>query len=242
MTETIAVRLCGLYHRFGFLQRAPRDSQRCGDLVSGLAGRTFRKLSWMFIGSCPLPLFRQLPFLLLNGRCNRHHLTRGEILAIPIFGYLSPDNGVDIGHTHRHRRSDTPRPTLTFSSSPGQGLFPLTEVLREGAQTLLVQAVRAEIAAFLSCHADKLTDDGRQRLVRHGYLPERTIMTGLGPVAVRCPRVRDRVSEGGERIRFSSAILPPYARRSKSCTADIGTELPRQVSPNPSWRILVAFH
>jgi hypothetical protein len=63
---------------------------------------------------------------------------------------------------------------------------------------------------------DKLTDDGRQRLVRHGHLPEREIMTGIGPVAVRCPRVRGRVGEGSERIHFSSAILPPYARRSKS--------------------------
>ena len=61
-----------------------------------------------------------------------------------------------------------------------------------------------------------LSDDGRQRLVGHGHLPEREIMTGIGPVAVRCPRVRDRVGEGAERIRFSSAILPPYARRSKS--------------------------
>jgi putative transposase len=52
--------------------------------------------------------------------------------------------------------------------------------------------------------------------VRHGHLPEREIMTGIGPVAVRCPRVRDRIGEGSERIHFSSAILPPYARRSKS--------------------------
>jgi hypothetical protein len=52
--------------------------------------------------------------------------------------------------------------------------------------------------------------------VRHGHLPEREIMTGIGPVAVRCPRVRDRVGEGSKRIRFSSTILPPYARRSKS--------------------------
>jgi putative transposase len=93
---------------------------------------------------------------------------------------------------------------------------PLTEVLRDGARALLAQAIEAEVAALLSVHADKLTDDGRQRLVRHGHLPEREIMTGIGPVAVRCPRVRDRVSEGSERIRFSSAILPPYARRSKS--------------------------
>jgi transposase-like protein len=52
--------------------------------------------------------------------------------------------------------------------------------------------------------------------VRRGHLPEREIMTGIGPVAVRCPRVRDRVGEGSERIHFSSAILPPYVRRSKS--------------------------
>ena len=75
---------------------------------------------------------------------------------------------------------------------------------------------RKPCSALLSAHADNLTEDGRQRLVRHGHLPEREIMTGIGPVAVRCPRVRDRVGEGSERIRFSSAILPPYARRSKS--------------------------
>ena len=101
-------------------------------------------------------------------------------------------------------------------SQPGTFTDPLTEVLRNGARALLAQAVEAEVSSLLSCHADKLTDDGRQRLVRHGHLPEREIMTGIGPVAARCPRVRDRGGEGCERIRFSSAILPPYARRSKS--------------------------
>ena len=101
-------------------------------------------------------------------------------------------------------------------SQPGTFADPLTEVLRSGARALLTDAVEAEVAALLSGHADKLTDDGRARLVRHGHLPEREIMTGIGAVAVRCPRVRDRVGEGSERIRFSSAILPPYARRSKS--------------------------
>jgi len=101
-------------------------------------------------------------------------------------------------------------------SQPGTFADPLTEVLRNGARALLMQAVEAEVAAFLSCHADKLTDAGRQRLVRHGHLPEREIVTGIGPVAVRCPRVRDRAGGGSERIHFSSAILPPYARRSKS--------------------------
>ncbi len=104
-------------------------------------------------------------------------------------------------------------------SQPGSFADPLTEVLRNGARALLAQAVEAEVAALLSCHADKLTDDGRQRLVRHGHLPEREIMTGIGPVEVRCPRVRDRVGEGAERIRFSSAILPPMHadRRALRC-------------------------
>ena len=99
---------------------------------------------------------------------------------------------------------------------PGAFADLLTEVLRNGARTLLAHAVEAEVAGFLAGHSDKLTGDGHQRLVRHGYLPEREIMTGIGPVAMRCPRVRDRVGQGSERIRFSSAILPPYARRSKS--------------------------
>jgi hypothetical protein len=97
-------------------------------------------------------------------------------------------------------------------SQPRTFSDPLTEVLRNGARVLLAQAVEAEVAALLAGHADKLTDDGRQRLVRHGHLPEREIMTGIGPVAVRCPRVRDRVGEGSERIHFSSAILPPRRR------------------------------
>jgi DDE superfamily endonuclease len=101
-------------------------------------------------------------------------------------------------------------------AQPGTFSDPLTEILRNGARALLAHAVEAEVAGFLGDHADKLTADGRARLVRHGHLPEREIVTGIGPVAVRCPRVRDRTADGRERIRFSSAILPPYARRSKS--------------------------
>jgi putative transposase len=92
-------------------------------------------------------------------------------------------------------------------SQPGNFADPLTEVLRKGARALLAQAVEAEVATLLSRYADETTDDGRKRLVRHGHLPEREIMTGIGPVGVRCPRVRDRVGEGSQRIRFSSAIL-----------------------------------
>src|SRR5271154_1082599 len=103
-------------------------------------------------------------------------------------------------------------------SQPGTLSDPLTEVLRSGARALLAQAVATEVAGFLEGHADKLTDDGRQRLVRHGHLPEREIATGIGTVAVRQPRVRDRQAGpgSGERIRFAPTILPPYARWTKS--------------------------
>ncbi len=104
-------------------------------------------------------------------------------------------------------------------SQPGTFSDPLTEVLRSGARALLAQAVEAEVATFLDGHADLLTEDGRRRVVRHGHLPEREIMTGIGPVAVRAPRVRDRAGPGEERTRFSSAILSRWARRSKSLEA-----------------------
>jgi transposase-like protein len=94
---------------------------------------------------------------------------------------------------------------------------PLTEVLRAGARQLLVQAVEAEVTSFVEAHGHLTDDLGRRRVVRHGYLPEREIQTGIGPVAVRCPRVRDRgIGAAGGKIHFSSAILPPYLRRTRS--------------------------
>ena len=102
---------------------------------------------------------------------------------------------------------------------PGDVADPLTDILRSSARRLLVQAVEAEVAAFFAAHADLRSEDGRQRLVRHGHLPEQTIQTGIGPVEVRQPRIRDRGALEGERIRFSPAILPPYARRTRSLDA-----------------------
>ncbi|MDP7540612.1 MAG: IS256 family transposase, partial [Alphaproteobacteria bacterium] len=94
---------------------------------------------------------------------------------------------------------------------------PLTEVLRLGARRLLAQAVEIEVAGFVEGHAELRDEAGRRRIVRHGYLPEREVQTGIGPVAVRCPRVRDRgAGKMGPRIRFTSSILPPYLRRAKS--------------------------
>ena len=111
-----------------------------------------------------------------------------------------------------------PNDNVTKLIQPGAFEDPLTEVLRNGARALLAQAVEAEVAEFLGKHADLKTGDGRQRVVRHGHLPERDVMTGIGPVAVSQPRVRDRgaSADNAERIRFTPTILPPYARRSRS--------------------------
>ena len=92
---------------------------------------------------------------------------------------------------------------------------PLTEVLRAGARRLLAQAVEMEVSAFVEAHADLTDEAGRRRIVRHGSLPEREIQTGIGRVRVRQPRIRDRAAEGSP-IRFTSAILPPYLRRTRS--------------------------
>ncbi len=102
-------------------------------------------------------------------------------------------------------------------SQPGTFTDLLTEVLRSGARALLTQAVEAEAADFLERYAALKTADGRQRVVRHGHLPERAVMTGIGAVKVRQPRVRDRdPGADAARIKFTPSILPPYARRSKS--------------------------
>ena len=94
---------------------------------------------------------------------------------------------------------------------------PLTSVLRSGARRLLAQAVEMEVTAFIAAHGDLEDDAGRRRVVRHGHHRERRVQTGIGPVAVRCPRVRDRGGAGeAGKIRFTSAILPPYLRRAKS--------------------------
>ena len=97
---------------------------------------------------------------------------------------------------------------------------PLTNILRAGARQLLAQAVEIEVEAFLATVKDLKLADGRARVVRHGYGPARTIATGIGPVEVARAKIRDRGAAGdGERIRFSSAILPLWARRTRSLDA-----------------------
>jgi transposase-like protein len=89
---------------------------------------------------------------------------------------------------------------------------PLTDLLRDGARLLLAQAVEAELQAFMDQHAGRLKD-GRGSVVRNGYLPGRTIQTGIGNVEVKVPKVRDRSGQG---IKFNSSLLPPYLKRTRS--------------------------
>jgi len=97
---------------------------------------------------------------------------------------------------------------------------PLTAILRSGARRLLAQAVEAEAEAFLAEMKGLRLPDGRERLVRHGHGPQRQVQTGIGPVAVQRVKLRDRgAGEAGERIRFTSTILPRWARRTRSLDA-----------------------
>ena len=101
---------------------------------------------------------------------------------------------------------------------PGAGVTddPLLAVLREGARRMLMQVIEAEVEAFLATHAGLIDRQGRRRLVRNGHAPERQIQTGIGPLMVRRPKVRDRGAADGEPIRFTSAVLPPYLRRARN--------------------------
>jgi putative transposase len=98
---------------------------------------------------------------------------------------------------------------------------PLTAILRSGARRLLAQAIEAEAEAFLAAMKGVQLADGRDRVVRHGLGPERLVQTGIGPVPVRRVKLRDRGAgaDDGERIRFTSAILPRWARRTPSLDA-----------------------
>ena len=119
---------------------------------------------------------------------------------------------------------------------------PLTAVLRDGARRLLAQAVEAEADAFLTSMQDARLADGRERIVRHGHGPERVIQTGIGPVEVQRVKLRDRASgENGERIRFTSAILPRWARRTRSLDALLPILYLRGVSMGDFQEALVAL-
>jgi transposase-like protein len=91
----------------------------------------------------------------------------------------------------------------------------LTEILRSGARQMLARAIEAEVAAWIDEHAHIKDEAGRRQVVRNGSHPERTILTGLGPIEVKQPRVQDR-RPPEMRETFTPAVLPPYLRRTKS--------------------------
>ena len=104
--------------------------------------------------------------------------------------------------------------TLRALSQPEEQVTdPLTELLRNGARELIAQAVEAELQVLLEQHAEHRLPDGRKAVVRNGYLPERTVQTGIGDVEIKVPKVRDRSGSG---VRFNSSLLPPYLKRARS--------------------------
>ena len=103
-------------------------------------------------------------------------------------------------------------------SRPGGSVAddPLLAVLRDGARRMLTHAIEAEVEGFIAACAELVDEHGRRRVVRNGHAPERELQTGVGPIAVRRPKVRDRGDDSSTRIRFTSAVLPAYLRRTKN--------------------------
>jgi putative transposase len=92
----------------------------------------------------------------------------------------------------------------------------LEELIRQGAQRIIRQALEAELTEVMTNYAHVTTMGGQQVVVRNGYQPERAILTAAGPVGVRVPKVRDRSKSG---IKFNSRLVPPYVRRSARMSA-----------------------
>ena len=107
--------------------------------------------------------------------------------------------------------------TLKVVEQPVEmGADPLQTLLQNGAKQLISQAVEAELEKLLEQYSSVCLADGRKAVVRNGYLPERTIQTGIGDVSIKIPKVRDRSGSG---IKFNSELLPPYLKRAKSVEA-----------------------
>ena len=119
---------------------------------------------------------------------------------------------------------------------------PLSELAREGARRRLAQVLIAEADSFVAMWKDLKLPDGRDRVVRQGHGPHRAIQTGVGPVEVRRAKVRDRGDVGAEeKIRFTSSILPKWARRTKSLDALLSVLYLRGVSTGDFQEALAAL-
>ena len=131
-------------------------------------------------------------------------LTASREVPVPAagIGSLATDNQEETPHMDNHNviAIQTPSPNT------------LTQVLREGAQRLLAQAIQAEVEEFLECHADRRTEDGRAGMTRSGHQPTRELRTGIGPVRVRIPKARSKVVDP---VTFRSSLVPPYVRKTR---------------------------
>ena len=133
-------------------------------------------------------------------------MSGGVLLPAVSIGLLATDNQEETPHMDNHNVVAIQTPSTDT----------LTQVLREGAQRLLAQAIQAEVEEFLECHADRRTEDGRAGVTRSGHQPARELQTGIGPVRVRIPKVRSRV---GDPVTFRSSLVPPYVRKTRSLEA-----------------------
>ena len=133
--------------------------------------------------------------------------------------------------------------TITALHQPGLILDPLSEIALDGARQMLAAAIKAEATNFVALFSDDLLPDGRQRLVRHGTGPERMIQTGIGPIPVQRQKVRDRATDvpPEKKIRFTSNILPKWARRSRSLDALLPVLYLRGVSTGDFQEALTAL-
>ena len=94
---------------------------------------------------------------------------------------------------------------------------PLSELVREGAKRIIQEAVEIEIECFIEEYRNRTLEDGKQRVIRNGYLPVRNITTGVGDVSVKVPRARDKLRmDGNDPVQFQSAIVPKYLRKTKN--------------------------
>lgn len=107
-------------------------------------------------------------------------------------------------------------PVDLWVSPPASARSVLDELVQQGARKMLQAALEAEVEQFLAEHAQRRDDEGRRLVVRNGHLPARELLSGAGRLEVKQPRVRDKHPEKDRRVTFSSAILPPYLRRSRA--------------------------
>jgi len=115
------------------------------------------------------------------------------------------------------KKSTTRNNVLAMDFQEQKPIDIISRILRDGAQKMLAAAIETEVQDYLDAHAACRDAQGKRMVVRNGHMPTRSILTGLGPIEIARPRVDDRRSDGeGNRMRFTSSILPPYLRRAKS--------------------------